>query len=98
MDDRAYRDGRLIMDSKQALADEAMRLRDAFDAIERECWSLECKSYRSGGDDADVGWEVVSHHMAEPHDRIEGRGSTPIKAVIDAMRGGHQQTKTDPGK
>lgn len=62
-----------------------------FDAIETECWSLKCVSYSNGAaGDADVGWEVVSHHMAKPHERVEGRGSTPIAAINDAMSDGDE--------
>lgn len=34
-DDKAYRDGRLIMDTKQELADEVLRLRSAVEEIKK---------------------------------------------------------------
>lgn len=41
MTDKAYRDGRLIMDSKQELANEVLRLRDALAGVatELDAWA-----------------------------------------------------------
>jgi hypothetical protein len=63
----------------------------ALKAAEDECWSIKCESYQTGGDDADVGWEVISHWQAEPQERVEGRGATPLKALIDAMNQGERK-------
>jgi hypothetical protein len=50
-----------------------------------ECWSLVCKDYPiADTGDADVGYEVVSHHQAKPIERREGFGRTPIEALQDA--------------
>lgn len=59
---------------------------EALAAVEDECWSVKCESYPTGGGDADVGWEVVSHHIAKPYDRVEGQGPTPLAAIRNAMR------------
>lgn len=54
--------------------------------LEAECADLRCIALPTGGGDADVGWDVVTHHMARPTERIVGHGSTPLSAVKDAMR------------
>jgi hypothetical protein len=64
-----------------APADVASALRRLGD----ECWSLVCKDYPiADTGDADVGYEVVSHHQAKPTERREGFGRTPIEALQDA--------------
>lgn len=60
-------------------------------AAEDECWSIECHSYPTGGGDAEVGWEVMSHWQAEPQKRVEGRGKTPLDALRDAMNKGEEK-------
>lgn len=47
---------------------------------ESECWTIRCQSY-TNGDDGDVGWEVVSYHMAEPRERVEAAAPTPLEAL-----------------
>lgn len=75
-----------------AEAEKRGKLAEAFDALEKECWSLKCESYSNGdAGDAEVGWEVISHHMAKPHERVEGQGSTPLDAIADAFERAHQQ-------
>lgn len=64
--------------------------RAALDAIEQSCWSLRCEDVPTGAGDADVVWHVVSHHMAKPHDRVEGIGNTPLKAIQNALDGGER--------
>ncbi|WP_341667392.1 hypothetical protein [Alcaligenes sp. SDU_A2] len=50
-------------------------------------WDLRCISVRSGGDDADVDWIVIGHHMAKPHERVIGRAfKDDPRAAIDAAR------------
>lgn len=39
----------------------------------------------TGSGDADIGWHVVTHHMAEPHEREVGFGKTPLEAIRDAQ-------------
>lgn len=86
-------DGQTWRSGMFAEAEKRGNLAEAFDAIEKECWSLKCESYPTGGGDADVGWEVISHHMAKPHERVEGMGKTPLAAIEDAFeRARHQQT------
>lgn len=62
-----------------------MTAEQALAALEKECWSLRCIDLPTGGGDADVGWEVISHHMAVPRERREGFGWTPLDAVQDAV-------------
>lgn len=78
-------DRRETVDALTGLLADARRVVDAVKAVEQECWSIKCESYPTGGDDADVGWEVISHWQAKPHDRVEGRGKTPMAAITDAM-------------
>lgn len=60
----------------------------ALAALQKECWSLKCIDLPTGAGDADVGWEVVSHHMAKPHERREGFGDDPLKAIQAAISSG----------
>ncbi|MGX9392523.1 hypothetical protein ACWX0K_20550 [Nitrobacteraceae bacterium UC4446_H13] len=59
--------------------------------MERECWSLRCVDIPTGGGDADVGWEVVGHHMAKPFERVVAFGRTPREAIATAIRSGGAQ-------
>lgn len=52
--------------------------------LEDNCYDLRCVDCPTGGDDSDVGWRVISHHMDKPNERVEGYGSTPIQALEDA--------------
>lgn len=61
---------------------------DLLAVMEKECWTLRCVDIPTGGGDADVAWDVVSHHMAKPHDRVIATGNTPIKALAAAIRAG----------
>lgn len=70
---------------------KATQLRAALEAAEHECWSIKCESYPTGGDDADVGWEVISHWQAKPQERVEGRGKTPLEALNDAIDKGESR-------
>ena len=53
--------------------------------IEDNCWDIRCVNVPTGGDDYDVGWRVIEHYMAEPNERIIGHGSSPLKALNDAI-------------
>lgn len=64
---------------------------DLLAVMEKECWTLRCVDIPTGGGDADVAWEVVSHHMAKPHDRVIATGNTPIKALAAAIRAGGER-------
>lgn len=50
------------------------------DVLEQECWDLRCVSIQ-GMDDADIGWEVIEHHMAAPKERRIAFASSPIEAL-----------------
>jgi len=64
---------------------------DLLAVMEKECWTLRCVDIPTGGGDADVAWDVVSHHMAKPHDRVIATGNTPIKALAAAIRAGGEK-------
>lgn len=57
----------------------------ALEIIEQNCWDLRCVSLPTGAGDADIGWEIVEHHMAPPKERIIGRGNSPMKAFNEAL-------------
>jgi hypothetical protein len=57
----------------------------ALRVAEQECWSINCQNYPTGGGDAEVGWEVISHWQAEPRERVEGYGRTPLEALKEAI-------------
>lgn len=52
--------------------------------LEDECCDLTCHSIATGGDDYVVGWRVVQHYQAKPHDRIIGFGNSPAEAIKNA--------------
>ncbi len=52
--------------------------------LEDNCYDIRCVDCPTGGDDSDIGWRVISHHMDKPNERVEGYGSTPIQALEDA--------------
>lgn len=69
-------------------AEDAARL----DWLREECCDLRSISVPTGGDDADVNWIVIQHHMAEPREREIGRGfSDDPRDAIDAARKGNSQ-------
>lgn len=53
--------------------------------IEENSWDLRCTSAPTGGDDYDVLWHVIEHHMAEPHEREVGSGMSPLSALEVAL-------------
>lgn len=57
----------------------------ALEIIEQNCWDLRCVSLPTGAGDADIGWEIVEHHMAPPKERIIGRGNSPMEALNEAL-------------
>lgn len=79
---------RLKLMSDTEIAYKALRTAEA------ECWTIKCESYPTGAGDADVGWEVISYWQAPPKERVEGRGSTPLKALIDAMEQGERKRRS----
>ena len=48
-------------------------------------WTLRCVEVPTGAGDADVGWEVVSYHMAAPNEHVEGVGASPREALARAI-------------
>lgn len=57
----------------------------AFEVIEQNCWDLRCVDIPTGAGDADIGWQIVEHHMAPPKERVVGYGNSPLEALNDAM-------------
>jgi hypothetical protein len=49
---------------REALSDTLL-----LDALREQSWDLRCFDRPTGGDDADIGWRVVGHWQAEPHER-----------------------------
>lgn len=60
--------------------------KDMLELIERGCLDVRCVTIQNGGDDADIGWEVVEHHQIKPRERVIGRGTTPREAIADSQR------------
>ena len=59
---------------------------EKYEAIEENAWDLRCTDIPTGGDDYDIGWIIVEHHIVEPRERIIGRGKTPIEAITEALK------------
>jgi hypothetical protein len=60
-----------------------------FDLMEENCWDLRCIAIPiADTGDADIDWVVIEHHMAKPHEREVGRGSTPVKALQSSRKAG----------
>lgn len=58
------------------------------DEVESNCWDVRCYNIPiGGGDDADIGWEVIEHHMSKPHERQIALGKTPRAAIDSATKG-----------
>jgi hypothetical protein len=53
--------------------------------LEENCLDLRCISVPTGGDDFDVAWVVIEHHMTPPREREISYGRTPQKAIEGAM-------------
>lgn len=60
---------------------------DKYEAIEENSWDLRCEDVPTCGDDCDIAWIVIEHHMAKPKERIIGRGKTPLEAIEQASKG-----------
>jgi hypothetical protein len=69
-----------------APAAKAVDVEAALRVLEQECMSLKCEDSPTGGDDADVVWYVVSHHMSKPHERTVAFGKTPQEALAALLR------------
>ncbi len=53
--------------------------------LESECCDLRCRDVPTCGDDFDIEWAVIEHHMDEPHERVIGVGRTPLLAMRNAF-------------
>lgn len=76
---------------RDRLRAEVERLRadaERLDWLESEADDL--RTVTTGEDDYD--WIVISHHMANPHEREVGRANT-ARAAIDAARTTHKETE-----
>jgi hypothetical protein len=58
------------------------------DVLRDESWDLRCFSVPTGGGDADIGWRVIGHWMAEPCERVMGEvfHDDPRAAIRAAIR------------
>ena len=68
-----------------ALSEGMLASPDVLKTLEDNCWDLRCVDVPTGGGDADIGWNVVEHHMAPPQERVVGIGGSPLEAVQDAL-------------
>lgn len=59
-----------------------------FDVMRDESWDLRCFDIPTGGGDADIGWRVIGHYEAEPHERViaEIDRDDPAAAIRAALR------------
>ena len=66
---------------------------ELLDWLREECCDLRCISSPTGGDDYDVRWVVIQHHMAKPHEREIGESYTDEpRDAIRAARAAQQAT------
>jgi hypothetical protein len=70
--------------SQAVSAPLASNASDPLETLEGNCWDLRCIDIPTGGGDADIGWNIVEHHMGPPKERIVGRGRSPREALQDA--------------
>ncbi|AOY93861.1 hypothetical protein BKK79_20170 [Cupriavidus sp. USMAA2-4] len=69
------------------LAAQPSEARDSvlLDALARESWDLRCFDMPTGQGDGDIGWRVIEHHEARPHERVVGEVfKDDPRAAIDA--------------
>ena len=60
--------------------------------LEENTCDLRCRNVPTGGDDYDVQWFVVEHHMADPKEREIAVGRDPVEAMLTAF---HNLTNDD---
>lgn len=72
----------VVVAAMQQRAEAAEKDARRLDLLQRESWDLRCFDFCQG---EDVGWRVISHHMAEPCERVvaEVFADDP-RAAIDA--------------
>ena len=56
------------------------------DTWDDHCWSVKAINSPTGGDDYDVRYVVIQHHMSAPHEREIAEGATPREALLRALR------------
>ena len=77
------RDARLQLQTKiQQLEAEKKGL----SVIEDNSWDLRCINEPTGGDDYNIAWIIIEHHLAEPRERQIGYGKTPFEAIDQALK------------
>jgi len=64
---------------------QAVRVPEWVSVIEDNCWDLRCVSRSTGGDDCDVIWQVIEHHMSEPNQRVIAESLYPLDALERAL-------------
>ena len=62
-----------------------MDIRELLAELERNTCDLRCVNVPTGGDDFEVVWNVIEHHMDAPNKRIIGFGRTAIDALDSAF-------------
>ena len=82
---RALRKGLEIYKKRDVKAKARIAELEVFEHLERESWDLRCYNAPTGGDDWDVCWVVIEHHMDAPMEREIGNGSTPQEAIKQAI-------------
>lgn len=70
----------------KSISEHIAELKDALQWLEYESNDLRCYNIPTGGDDYEIGWKVVSHHMTAPEERNEGYGRTPLEAIQAARQ------------
>lgn len=83
--DRASRIRSALVSAPASLPDGDSQDRARLDTLHRESWDLRCFDIPTGGDDYDIGWRVVGHWQAKPHERVIAEVYTDDpRAAIDA--------------
>ena len=77
---------------RQSSTEEVERLREdaeLLNALRENSWDLRSFDMPTGGGDADIGWRVVGHWMAEPRERVvaEVYIDDPRVAIRTALTG-----------
>lgn len=69
---------------------------ELLDALSAHYWDLRCVNVPIGGDDCDVDWIVVEHHMAEPRERTIAQAycDDPRVAIRRAIRANDPDAET----
>jgi len=67
------------------LSRQAVSVPEWVSVIEDNCWDLRCVSRSTGGDDCDVIWQVIEHHMSEPNQRVIAESLYPLDALERAL-------------